>query len=91
MSLLSIANKALRAGNYSKAISSYAEILIKHPEFAKNILVNLKIAQKKYRESRMLAKRISVSVCGWDLGHNAAGRVYTLATLYKEFCDVVHK
>ncbi|WP_318286015.1 LamG-like jellyroll fold domain-containing protein [Limnospira fusiformis] len=33
-------------------------------------------------------KRPRVGVCGWELSHNAAGRVYTLAQLYQTFADV---
>jgi hypothetical protein len=27
-------------------------------------------------------------VCGWELSHNAAGRVQTLAEIYREFAKV---
>ena len=31
---------------------------------------------------------MDIAVCGWGLGHNPAGRVYTLAKLYEKFSNV---
>lgn len=81
-------NEALRKGNYAQAVTYYAQVLIKQPDLAKSISINFELARQKYRASRQSIAKPSVSVCGWELAHNAAGRVYTLATIYEAFADV---
>lgn len=67
---------------------SYMNSITQNPQFAKYLIQNIKITKKKYQASRVQSCRKSVGICGWDLAHNAAGRVYTLALLYNELCDV---
>jgi GT2 family glycosyltransferase/glycosyltransferase involved in cell wall biosynthesis len=81
-------NEALRQGNYAQAITHYAQVTVQQPELAKSISANLTIARNKYRASRQTIEKPRVAVCGWDLAHNAAGRVYTLATIYETFAEV---
>lgn len=81
-------NEALRKGNYAKAIKNYAEAIVEQPELSKILWTNIYIANKKYQASQKPAAKLKVAVCGWELAHNAAGRVYTLATLYHEFSKV---
>ena len=81
-------NEALRLGHYALAISHYARVIIQHPELATSIWANLTIARQKYRVRRQSCNKPRVAVCGWELSHNAAGRVYTLATIYKTFAQV---
>ncbi len=81
-------NESLRTGDYRKAITLYAQVLAQHAELPNYLSANLSIARQKYRLSRQAVMRPNVGVCGWDLGHNAAGRVYTLATLYETFANV---
>lgn len=85
---LSIGNEALRTGRYAQAVANYIQVIIQQPELSRNITANLTIALKRYRASRQTAKKLSIAVCGWDLAHNAAGRVYTLATIYETFAQV---
>ena len=87
-SLLSIGNSVLRSGNYVKAIEYYLSALQKEPSFGKMIAGNMQIAKQKYRTERDKSERQRVAVCGWELSHNSAGRVYTLAKLYEMFADV---
>ena len=49
---------------------------------------NIAMARNKYRLARAQEQQPRVAVCGWDLAHNAAGRVYTLAKLYETFAEV---
>ncbi len=81
-------NKALRIGDYRKAITLYAQVLAQQAELPKHLPGNLSIARRKYSLSRKAIAKPNVVVCGWDLGHNAAGRVYTLATLYETLTNV---
>ena len=81
-------NEALRRGHYALAISHYAQVIIKHPDLATSISANLTLARKKYNARRQSRAKPRVAVCGWELSHNAAGRVYTLATLYETFARV---
>lgn len=86
--LLSLANRALREKKYQAAIPLYVQAMQHTPALAHAIAGNLEIARRKYRTERSAAARPQVAVCGWELSHNAAGRVYTLATLYQTFADV---
>lgn len=81
-------NEAFRQGDYAKAIANFAMVITQQPGLAKSISANLALARKKYRASRQASVKPSVAVCGWELAHNAAGRVYTLATIYQTFADV---
>lgn len=81
-------NAALRAGQYPEAIRYYLQAMIGTPGLGEHIASNLSMARKKYRASRQGVERQRVAVCGWSLTHNAAGRVYTLATLYETFAEV---
>ena len=81
-------NEALRKGEYELAIGHYSDVIIQQPLLAKSISTNIALARQKYRLNRQSKSRPSVAVCGWELAHNAAGRVYTLATIYGTFADV---
>lgn len=85
---LSQGNEALRKGDYAQAIAHYAQVIRQHPEMAKSISANVKLARQKYRASRQVIEKPSVAVCAWELAHNAAGRAYTLATIYETFAHV---
>jgi glycosyltransferase involved in cell wall biosynthesis/GT2 family glycosyltransferase len=85
---LSQGNEALRKGDYAQAIAHYAQVIGQHPGLAKSISINVTLARQKYRASRQAIEKPSVAVCGWELAHNAAGRAYTLATIYETFAHV---
>jgi glycosyltransferase involved in cell wall biosynthesis len=87
-SSLAQGNAALRDNNYEMAASHYARALLKTPDLAQHILPNLEMAAAKYRVGRAGVQKARVGVCGWELSHNAAGRAYTLATLYERFAEV---
>jgi glycosyltransferase involved in cell wall biosynthesis len=82
-------NKALRKDqNYEAAIVLYLKALLSSPGLANTITANIKLANFKRRAARPKTQWQKVVVCGWELSHNAAGRVYTLAQLYQTFADV---
>jgi glycosyltransferase involved in cell wall biosynthesis/GT2 family glycosyltransferase len=81
-------NAAMRQGDNTSAIRYYISALAQAPALAKTITANLAMARQKYRAQRSSATKPSAAVCGWELAHNAAGRVYTLAMLYETFADV---
>ena len=78
----------MRASQYEEAIRYYADVLLRESALSKSITANLVLAKKKYRASRRHIEKPRVAVCGWELAHNAAGRAYTLATLYETFAEV---
>ena len=80
-------NKAFREREYTTAITHYLQAMQATPAIGKTIAFNVALVKKKYNETR-LADRLRVAVCGWELAHNAAGRVYTLAKLYEPFANV---
>lgn len=82
------ANHSVRIKQYENGILNYAKLLVRTPELYNFVAANLKLAQKKYRIIRNALETPTVGVCGYDLGHNAAGRVYTLALIYKTFSHV---
>lgn len=87
-SALSQGNKALREKRFEEAIRLYLQALNAVPGLSKTITANLAFARQKYRAERKSSHRLCVAVCGWELAHNAADRVYTLAKLYETFADV---
>jgi glycosyltransferase involved in cell wall biosynthesis len=84
---LAIGNAALRAGNNEKALRHYTKAILNSPTLAKALTANFHLARKRYRAERANMRK-SVAVCGWELSHNAAGRVHTLAALYQDSADV---
>ena len=81
-------NTAMRQGDSVNAVRHYLKALQVAPGLAITIAANLATAKQKYRADRNTADKPRVAVCGWDLSHNAAGRVYTLAMLYETFAEV---
>jgi len=80
---LSRANKALREKKYHEAISLYLEAIEQSPSLAQSILENLSIAQDRLKSTFSTRSNKTVGVCGWELSHNSAGRVHTLAQLHQ--------
>jgi len=87
-SCLAKGNSALRSGDYAAAATYYLQALQQTPDLRGIVAGNLKITQRKFHAERKNIGRKRVAVCGWELAHNAAGRVYTLAQLYQTFSDV---
>ena len=85
---LALGNGAMRNGEYELAVRYYIDTLITAPSLWPIVRGNLRIACARYKDKQKTKRRVSVAVCGWDLAHNAAGRVYTLAKLYQTFADV---
>lgn len=81
-------NAALKVSDYSAAMKCYTQAIVGYPDLAKIISANISYTRKKYQSSRSLREKKRVVVCCWDLSHNAAGRAYMLAELYKTFADV---
>jgi GT2 family glycosyltransferase/glycosyltransferase involved in cell wall biosynthesis len=81
-------NTAMRQGDSVNAVRHYLKAMEVAPGLAITIAANLAKAKQKYRADRNTADKPRVAVCGWDLSHNAAGRVYTLAMLYETFAEV---
>ena len=81
-------NEALRDKDNDTAIGLYLKALRCTPGLANIITANIKLANFKRRAVRPGNQRQKVAVCAWDLAHNAAGRVYTLAQLYQNFSEV---
>lgn len=89
MTLLTQGNKALRDKLYEQAIEHYINALIATPGLSRTIAQNIKIARHKINRQQAIDKPAQkIAVCGWELSHNAAGRVYTLAKLYETFAEV---
>jgi len=86
--VLATANRDLREGRHDQAIRRYVNALRELPAFGAIISANLGVARARFRREQQTKPRLSVVVCGWDLSHNAAGRVLTLAQMYETFADV---
>lgn len=86
---LSRGNSAFHAGEYGLAIQYYLEYVTASfdtAELAELIAGNIVLAREYYRRQRVETLRYGedarVGVCGWELAHNPAGRVLTLAEAY---------
>lgn len=86
--LLENSNRAFREGDYVSAVKLLVNIILDQPGLAPIVLGNLDLAKNRFRAQRDRAGNTKVAVCGWDLAHNAAGRVYTLAKMYHNFAEV---
>jgi GT2 family glycosyltransferase/glycosyltransferase involved in cell wall biosynthesis len=86
-SLLVEAARAVRQQQWAAACGLYVQAARLAPD-APWVRGNLLLLARQYRRSRPLDGRLSVGVCGWELSHNAAGRVQMLADLYARFADV---
>jgi glycosyltransferase involved in cell wall biosynthesis len=84
---LKLGNDAFRNKGYEAAIQFYVKALRIMPGLASLIGSNIRLAQSRAKDLKTSGK-LRVGVCGWELAHNAAGRAYTLAQLYKTFADV---
>jgi glycosyltransferase involved in cell wall biosynthesis/SAM-dependent methyltransferase len=80
-------NRSFRAGDYEQAVRQYGAAMRQRPPLATLIAFNLTLARRRYRAQRASAATLRVGVCGWELAHNAAGRVHTLVDLYKRFAE----
>lgn len=81
-------NQALREKKFTEAAAFYLKALEVTPELSQTIATNLGIVRQKRGEEAQASGRMRVAVCGWELSHNAAGRVHTLAKLYETFAEV---
>ncbi len=84
-------NAAFHEKHYEAAIKHYVNSYVKYfsnSELSRLLHDNIILTRKKYRRERDASSRMDIAVCGWGLGHNPAGRVYTLAKLYEKFSNV---
>ncbi len=84
---LSAGNRALREKRYAAAITLYLKALRTRVGLSRVIADNLRLAQQRYRRQSRFSPRLRVAVCGWSLGHDSAGRVYTLAQIYQTLAE----
>lgn len=92
-SSLAAANQAYRARAYDQAILHYIRVLHANPGLARAIMPSLLRAQASFLDARRAAlsanpSSLCAGICGWEMSHNAAGRVATLAQLYQAFANV---
>lgn len=87
-SRLTLANRALREGRWVEAMQHYLSALRSDPTLARLIAPNLDLLRRRHQRTKVAPKRLRIGVCGWDLAHNAAGRVYTLAQIHARYAEV---
>ncbi|QEP42101.1 glycosyltransferase [Ectothiorhodospiraceae bacterium BW-2] len=83
-----LGNQAFRARDYAAAVQHYIQAVVDNPSLGSIVADNFKQARQRYRWLRDGCDTLSVAVCGWELSHNAAGRAYMLAQLYRCFTPV---
>jgi glycosyltransferase involved in cell wall biosynthesis len=86
-STLAKANAALRDNQFADAMRLYLEVITDNPGLSDIYSLNIGLVARRYTESRRGSERLRVGICGWELSHNAAGRAYTLASMYRTFAD----
>lgn len=84
---LKFANRAFRSLDFGTAMRGYVSALVNSPGLQQVIRQNMAMTAAKYR-SAIADGPLRVTVCGWSLTHNAAGRAHLLAKLYGEFAQV---
>ncbi|WP_398325129.1 hypothetical protein [Vulcanococcus sp.] len=77
-----------QAGDWAGAIRAYAQGLMEQPLLGMHYAANLERARTNYRKERQTINQqgpehTTVVVAAAELSHNAAGRAYTLAQLYR--------
>lgn len=89
-SFLAQGNQAVRDGQYAQAIRYYltaAQSIDEQVDLYPHLEANLTLARGRYLrqrvDERQLGEPVRVGVCGWELSHNPAGRVLTLAEAYR--------
>lgn len=70
----------------AEAVRECAGFLAAEPQRAELHEFNLALARRRYRAARR-EQSPRVAVCGWELSHNAAGRVRTLADLWRPLAE----
>jgi glycosyltransferase involved in cell wall biosynthesis len=76
------AEKAYRKKDWQTCIRQFSGALKHRSKLTARQADMFNAAKEKY-QSKNLDKGKKIAVCGWDLSHNAAGRVLTLAELYQ--------
>lgn len=86
-------NTLYAEGRYEEATQGYVSCLIQAPALHRSIQPSLQRALQRYLKERQEKVSqnpgsIRVGVSGWEMSHNAAGRVHTLAQLYHGLAQV---
>ena len=80
--------ECMAAGDWAGAIRAYGHGLMEQPLLGMHYAANLERARTRYRQERQSINQqgpghTTVVVAAAELSHNAAGRAYTLAQLYR--------
>jgi hypothetical protein len=80
--------ECMAAGDWAGAICAYGQGLMEQPLLGMHDAANLDRAHTRYRQQRQTInhqgpEHTTVVVAAAELSHNAAGRAYTLAHLYR--------
>lgn len=81
-------------GLFATAMEQYLLSCLRAPALRPTIGLNLScarralLARRNNQANADCSRPLKVGVCGWDMGHNAAGRVHTLACIYQGLADV---
>jgi hypothetical protein len=80
--------ECMAAGDWAGAIRAYGQGLMEQPLLGMHDAANLERARTRYRQERQTINQqgpehTTVVVAAAELSHNAAGRAYTLAQLYR--------
>lgn len=88
-SIIATANQAFQKGETAAAMAGYVSALLNMPELGETIAGNIARTKQRHLNTRSADKPLKAIVCGWELAHNAAGRAYTLADIYREITSDV--
>ena len=86
-------NQAFREGQFDRAAQIYLRAMMRSSELSGAIsssFVRARTAHLRQRSAVVSAQSsaMRVGVLGWEMSHNAAGRVQTLASLYEGWSEV---
>ena len=83
-----VGDAALEDGRFTDAMAMYLRALADRPELGRSLAARMAVVRRRWRAARPHGPLPRVAVCGWDLARNAAGRVHTLAGIYRSFASV---
>ena len=81
-------NQSMRARNYKDAVAYYVRAVRENPAMVRNIVRNLEISRRKYRNDRQAAPKPRAAVCNLVVGQGFEEPLNTLALIYQKYAEV---
>lgn len=84
--MLREAKEALQREEWERAVRGFVLLLTQNAARQESLEFNLSLARRRWCADRR-TRPVKVAVCGWELSHNAAGRVRTLVDIWSGLAE----